>query len=104
MQILTNRITLPSTEKMLESLEKEKEQKTIENEPKTHYFYLGTKMQQYFEDVAHFGNINMFLPPVLYKMYKKNVEIFRNDYKNLKKIKYTIVDNENFLYDIKSEK
>ncbi len=79
---------------MKESFLEEVTQKA--NKPPSFYFYLNDIIEPYFEDLAQFGNIES-LPPVLFKIYNINKETYKNDYLNLKKQIFEILDNEQFL-------
>lgn len=69
--------------------------KLSKDSSKSHYYYLGDEMQNYLEDLARFGEVKP-LPPVIYKMYVANQQFLMNDYRNLKKHIFKIIDDDTF--------
>lgn len=95
LKILTGYIQLPSKEIMFQSLHEENTLKLSKDSSKSHYYYLGDEMKNYLEDLARFGEVKP-LPPVTYKMYVANQQCLMNDYRNLKKHIFKVIDDNTF--------
>lgn len=96
MKCLTQQVQLPSTEEMLKSFEEECEMKAKRNLPKSYFFFLGRNLHQYFDDLAEVGQLKP-TPPALLNILRKVVSIVGEDFSKLRKYKFKIVDDINFL-------
>lgn len=96
MKCLTQQVQLPSTEEMWKSFEVECEMKAKRNLPKNYFFFLGRNLHQYFDDLTEFGQLQP-TPPALLNILRKIVSIVGEDFSKLRKYKFQVVDDTNFL-------
>lgn len=97
MQFLTSAVTLPSKEKMRESMNDDIYQRQIRGLKKRKMHVLGTNfMRPYLSDLASIANIDP-IKPVIVDIYDRARYMMQNHTRDYRKYNYRIIDDYNFV-------
>ncbi|KAK7584092.1 hypothetical protein V9T40_005055 [Parthenolecanium corni] len=100
LKIFTKKISLPSKAEMLEWLKNENDRQKRNNIPKNRYYHLSANIVEYFEDLTTFARLKN-IPPVLFKIFRQNERTYTENFYELRRWNFEILDDYNYKATLK---
>ncbi len=100
MKIITGQISLPSKAEMFKWLDAENERKKRFNIPPNQYYHLSADIIPYFRDLTKFAKLTN-IPPVLFKIFRKNEQTYLENFYDLRRWRFKIIDDNNYKCTLK---
>lgn len=100
LKILKDIIKLPNKENMLLWLEKENQRKLEQKIPNNRYYHLSANIVEYFDDICEYADLKK-IPPVLFKIFRVNEKTYADNFFNLRRLYFEIIDDENYACEIR---
>ncbi len=95
---MANRLSLPTAEEMLASLEEDNRVVAKENRPKKYYYLLTLEqIRKYLLELAEMAGAEP-VRPVLLDIHDEVVSMFKEKFSIIKKYTFKILDDHNFTY------
>lgn len=88
---------------MLEWLSNENERQKREHIPRNRYYHLSAKIVEYFEDITTFAHLQN-IPPVLFKIFRQNERTYTENFYELRRWSFEILDDYNYKATLKPTK
>lgn len=85
---------------MLEWLNSEDERKKQLEIPKNHYYHLSVGIEECFEDISAYAKLKN-IPPVLFKIFNQNEQTYTENFYELRRLYFTILDDHNYIATLK---
>ncbi|XP_065213291.1 uncharacterized protein LOC135840595 [Planococcus citri] len=92
-------IKLPPKDVMLKCLEKI-ERKHEQRIPKNRYYHLSSNIVEYFDDICEYADLPK-ISPVLFKIFRVNERTYTDNFFNLRRLYFTIIDNDNYTCEMR---
>lgn len=101
LKIFTKEISLPSKEEMMSWIKNENERQRRENIPTNRYYHLSANIVEYFEDLTAYAQLSN-IPPVLFKIFRQNERTYTENFYQLRRWNFQILDDHNYSASLKS--
>lgn len=85
---------------MLEWLKNENDRQKRNNIPKNRYYHLSANIVEYFEDLTTFARLKN-IPPVLFKIFRQNERTYTENFYELRRWNFEILDDYNYKATLK---